>query len=94
MQASMSYTLQLREQNRALKARVKLLERTLKLFIPALAFYANPETYFAIAFLGDPPCGPFVKDFEKTRLGLKPGKKARAALLKGDKILNPGAQAE
>lgn len=29
----------------------------------ALAFYANPWTYVAIAFLPDPPCGEFIQDF-------------------------------
>jgi hypothetical protein len=29
----------------------------------ALAFYADPESYFAIAFWFDPPCGGFRDDF-------------------------------
>lgn len=29
----------------------------------ALAFYGDPETYHAIAFLPDPPCGEFMEDF-------------------------------
>jgi hypothetical protein len=29
----------------------------------ALAFYADPDTYLAIGFFPDPPCGAFVDDF-------------------------------
>jgi hypothetical protein len=46
----------------------------------ALEFYANPETYLAIGFFPDPPCGEFMDDFDETAEGLKPGKRARAAL--------------
>ncbi len=46
----------------------------------ALTFYADPETYFAIAFLADPPCGDFMADFSQTELGKKPGARARATL--------------
>ena len=55
------------------------LERTL---VEALAFYADIETYFAIGFFPDRPCGEFMTDFEKTDLGHKPGKRARKALRK------------
>lgn len=53
----------------------------------ALAFYGDPETYFAIGFLPDRPCGEFEDDFEELdgALGhpgggswVKPGKRARA----------------
>lgn len=48
----------------------------------ALEFYANPETYFAIALLTDPPCGDFATDESETNteLGIRPGKRAREAL--------------
>ena len=51
----------------------------------ALEFYADPETYAAIAFLPDPPCGDFCKDFSDDHghdllPGFRPGKRARAAL--------------
>lgn len=46
----------------------------------ALEFYADPDTYFAIGFMPDAPCGDFINDFEETGDGYKPGKKARAAL--------------
>ena len=46
-----------------------------------LDFYADPETYFAIAFIPDPPSGEFMDDFSDTSyLGRKPGKMAREAL--------------
>jgi len=37
-----------------LAAAIQLLE--------ALDFYANPDTYFAILAMGDPPCGDFIRD--------------------------------
>lgn len=37
-------------------------ENFLKL-VWALGFYADHETYFAIGFLGDRPCGEFMDDF-------------------------------
>ena len=47
----------------------------------ALEFYADPETYFAIGFFPDPPCGAFMEDFDDTgQLGMKPGKRAREVL--------------
>lgn len=46
----------------------------------ALLFYAQPETYFAISFIPDRPCGMFADDFEETSLGPKPGKLARQVL--------------
>lgn len=30
--------------------------------IEALMFYADPESYFAVAVVGDPPCGDFIRD--------------------------------
>ena len=51
----------------------------------ALGFYASPETYFAIGFFPDPPCGDFVDDFSEDydhdfMEGPRPGKRAREAL--------------
>lgn len=46
----------------------------------ALEFYAAPETYFAIGFIYDRPCGPFIEDVQKTEYGLRPGKMAADAL--------------
>jgi hypothetical protein len=50
----------------------------------ALAFYADPETYHAVAFMFDPPCGGFDQDFSEVdhphyRRHM-PGKTARDAL--------------
>ena len=54
-----------------------------------LEFYADPETYFAIGFFPDHPCGEFDEDFEELsgELGhpdgtswFKPGKRARQAI--------------
>jgi hypothetical protein len=59
--------------------------------LDALAFYADPETYFAIAFLPDRPCGPFEDDFEELTGPLahpdghpwtKPGRRAREVLFR------------
>ena len=46
----------------------------------AIAFYADPATYFAIGFFPDDPAGDFIHDFSETDLGVKPGLKARDAL--------------
>ena len=55
--------------------------------VTALSFYADPDTYTAVAFRFDPPCGPFREDFENmggpagTRSArFKPGKLARETL--------------
>jgi hypothetical protein len=65
------------------------IERDLAEAERVLEFYADPETYFAIAFAADPPCGDFADDFEELEgeLGhpdggawIKPGKRARAYL--------------
>lgn len=56
--------------------------------LKALQFYADPETYFGIAFLADPPCGDFTEDVSETEdLGMKPGKRARELL---DKLYGEG----
>lgn len=48
----------------------------------ALEFYADPETYLAIGFFPDPPCGEFMDDWSDTgpEYGARPGKRARQAL--------------
>ena len=64
-----------------MKPRVKSnLNKELRRAYKVIKYYANPETYFAIGFFPDPPCGDFMKDFSETDLGLKPGKKARKFL--------------
>lgn len=54
----------------------------------AVEFYANPETYHAISFLADPPCGDFADDFSEDHGDpfydrAMPGKLAREALKHG-----------
>lgn len=50
----------------------------------ALAFYADPDSYFAMVIMADPPCGEFSEDFSEDHSGdydrPMPGKRARAAL--------------
>ena len=48
--------------------------------VNALLFYADPDTYFAIGFLPDPPCGDFMDDFEEIDGIVRPGKRARMVL--------------
>ena len=49
-----------------------------------LEFYAEPDTYYAIGFFPDPPCGDFMDDFTNVDsgsvYGMKPGRRAREAL--------------
>lgn len=53
----------------------------LKKVIDTLGFYGDPETYFAIGFFADPPCGGFMEDFRDTEgMGRKPGNKAELML--------------
>jgi len=62
---------------------IKKLRAEIERLEEALVFYADPQTYFAIAFIPDRPCGEFEDDFEDcsaVNLGNKPGKRARAAL--------------
>jgi len=39
------------------------LRKQISALAEALSFYADPESYHAIAFIGDPPCGEFSDDF-------------------------------
>lgn len=50
--------------------------------IEALGFYADPDTYFAVAFLSDPPCGDFMTDISSVDGKVEPGNRARRALAK------------
>jgi hypothetical protein len=38
-------------------------DEQIEILTKALLFYANPETYFALAVLADPPCGDFARDY-------------------------------
>lgn len=57
----------------------------------ALWFYADPDTYFAIGFLPDSPCGEFMDDFDDEH-GFNqydrpmPGKLARKVLRKMNEL--------
>jgi hypothetical protein len=48
--------------------------------VEALAFYANPDTWFAVALFPDPPNGPIMDDFSEWDGIQRPGAKAREAL--------------
>lgn len=67
-----------------LEGRIEAAEARAARLEAALEFYADPETYFALLIVGDPPCGEFIEDFEETEgvdgPTVKPGKRARAAL--------------
>lgn len=57
----------------------------------ALWFYGNPDSYFAITFLNDSPCGEFMEDFDKEHefidyIKPMPGKLARQILKKIDGV--------
>lgn len=70
-----------RRTEREIRDENKLLRRAVGKLSAALAFYASEDTYFAIGFLPDAPCGDFIRDFSKTEmLGFKPGKRARKVL--------------
>jgi len=64
--------------------REQLLNEACNEMLDALVFYGNPDTYFAIAFLGDPPCGSFIKDtsYCPSVTSYKPGKLARETVQK------------
>ncbi len=62
------------------QAELKLARKAVAIAVNALEFYANPETYFALMIMSDPPSGEFTRDFGDTHLGRKPGKKARKAI--------------
>jgi len=59
----------------------------IEVLIEALAFYALPENYHAIAFIADGPAGAFTDDFSEDHYDEfydrpMPGKTARDALRK------------
>lgn len=67
---------------RSLEARYAALSKENRELREALEFYADPETYLAIGFLPDPPCGDFMDDWSDTgeEYGFRPGKTARESL--------------
>ena len=60
-------------------------QEKIKRLIKALVSYGNPDSYFAIGFLLDHPCGSFANDFEIIPGGdydrPMPGKLARQTLI-------------
>jgi len=72
-----------------MRTKHKLFSIIFKL-IDALEFYADPDTYFAIGFFPDPPCGEFIEDFDEHK---KPGARARKVLetLVEDRINHTGS---
>ncbi len=73
------------------------LERCLYEAIKALQMYGHPDSYYAISFLFDPPCGEFRDDFARVDKGFgyerkMPGKLARRTLNKIAKRLESGAK--
>lgn len=74
----------------ALTERAAAAERERDEALDVVSFYANPESYHAISFLFDRPCGDFANDFSEDH-GHEdyerpmPGKLAREILRGGDK---------
>lgn len=57
--------------------------------VETLEFYADPDTYFAVSFVPDPPCGAIMRDFSESEdYGKKPGKRARETIERLNKQLN------
>lgn len=67
-----------------MKLLVKEYEKRISDLEEALMFYADPENYHAIKFIGDPPCGSFIDDFSEVNNYNRPmpGKLARETLTK------------
>jgi hypothetical protein len=77
----------------SLRAERDEANRRSKELLSVLAFYANPETYYAIGFIPDRPCGEFETDFDseyehEDMQGPRPGARGRKAIkgLVGDKF--------
>ncbi len=67
--------------------------------VDALRFYGDPESYLAIGFLPDRPCGEFIDDYSETNTeyGVRHGKRARQVLsmLPGEPyVATPGKEAK
>jgi len=69
-----------RKDLKTLRSENAFLRKAVKQLSSALAFYGSADTYFAIGFIPDNPAGDFMRDFEETELGYKPGKRARRTL--------------
>jgi len=70
--------------------KIKELEVKLKSAIEIIAFYGDPDTYFAVGFFPDRPCGEIMEDFSETlEDGEKPGRKARDWIIKNYELTQP-----
>lgn len=85
-EARLSDLFVLRDQVRDTCTRAEKAEAERDRLRATIEFYANPDTYFAIGIMPDPPCGEFMDDFS-THEGIgysdgdqRPGKRAREAL--------------
>lgn len=69
---------------------IEKYKKALGIALDALATYADPETYHAIAIIADRPAGTFADDFSKTKNPFydrkMPGKLARATFKKLKKL--------
>ena len=81
----------LRAEVKRLNSLLRRTDRIAFVAVEALAFYADPENYHAIAFIPDRPTGAFMEDFSKVdhpHYDRKmPGKEARKAINKINKII-------
>ena len=74
--------------NKTTRAAVRdahIIRRRVRGLIDAVAFYADPSTYHAVAFWFDSPCGGFDDDFDENHGNPfydrpMPGRTAREAL--------------
>ncbi len=57
------------------------LEEQVEKLTEALAFYGDPDSYFAVAVRGDSPCGEFAYDLSEIDGTWRPGKRARETLV-------------
>lgn len=72
---------------------VEQLEEIIDILADGLAFYADPETYFAVMIVADPPAGEFVNDYSDDHGhpqldGDRYGKKARGSIRKVEEIID------
>lgn len=57
------------------------LRKKLAIMVAAVKFYAEADTWFAVALFPDLPCGPIIDDYDEANDGrIRPGKRARAAI--------------
>lgn len=65
---------------------IERYKKALGIAMDALATYADPESYHAVAFMFDRPCGVFAEDFSRVEHPFydrpMPGKLARGSMRK------------